>query len=288
MFYKQYMVSHEIDRCTRWHASCEIPDRFDHTLIDAIDVTWVSIHGPPETLVIDGETGLAQSAKAKAYFQRHTTQLKVRAPQQHARFIERRGAILRHQMHLIEEQCKRENLQITFKQLLSESTFCGNALTFVGNSSPYNALYGRTPKCLPDVPYTEDDMEASQRLPENERVQQRIREIAVQSMVSTTAAARMTRALKSNTAPTVEYKVGDMVDYFREASSKDTSGWHGPERIIKVKQSDGQIVLRLNGKEYPCRLQALSYIHSSLESMTWRRSCPSCNNACFEDEVRSL
>ena len=65
----------------------------------------------------------------------------------------------------------------------------------------------------------------------------------------------MSRSLKATTSPTVDYKPGDLVDYYKEASSKDTSGWHGPERIVKVKQADGQVILRLNGKEYPYRLQ---------------------------------
>ena len=65
----------------------------------------------------------------------------------------------------------------------------------------------------------------------------------------------MTRSLQSSTSPTTEYKPGDMVDYYKESSSKDTSGWHGPEKIVKVKMADGQIILKLNGKECPYRMQ---------------------------------
>ena len=255
MFYKQFIVNHEIDRCTRWHASCEVPSKHDQVLLDAIEKTWVSLHGPPENFIIDGEAALATAQLAKDYFKSKTITVKVRAPQQHARYIERRGAILRHQMHLIEEQCKRENLSISFTRLLGEATFCGNALTFTGNSSPYNAVYGRQPACLPEIPYVEDEMAEQARLPENQRIQQRIREIAVQTIVSTTASGRLTRSLRSTTSPAVEYKPGDMIDYYKEGGSKDVTGWHGPERIIRVKQSDGQVIIKLNSQEYPYRLQ---------------------------------
>ena len=107
MFYKQYIICHCIDRCTRWHASSEVPNKEEQTLLDAIHSTWISIHGPPEFLYTDGESGLTTDS-AKAHMVNQGIQLKIRAPQQHAVFIERRGAILRVCMHVIEEQAKRE------------------------------------------------------------------------------------------------------------------------------------------------------------------------------------
>ena len=68
MFYKQFIVNHEIDRCTRWHASCEVPSKHDQVLLDAIERTWVSLHGPPENFIIDGEASLATAQLAKDYF----------------------------------------------------------------------------------------------------------------------------------------------------------------------------------------------------------------------------
>ena len=172
LFYQHFIVNHEIDRCTRFHASCEVQSKGEDELLDAIATTWMTNHGPPKTFVIDGETSLSQGEKSKQYFQRIGTQLHVRAPNQHARFIERRGAILRHCMHVMEEQLKREGLKYTFKLLLAEATFCGNAMTFVGQGSPYNAVYGRQPAILPDLQYASESGPKGRG--DNERIQARI------------------------------------------------------------------------------------------------------------------
>ena len=55
-------------------------------------------------LYTDGEGGL-NSNEAKDFLKRQGIELKVRAPEQHARYVERHGALLRVSMHLIEEQC---------------------------------------------------------------------------------------------------------------------------------------------------------------------------------------
>ena len=63
-----------------------------------------------------------------AYLKRKGIQVKPRAPGQHAQIVERRRALLRHSMHCTEDQLKLEGIDITFKQLLAESVFAGNAL----------------------------------------------------------------------------------------------------------------------------------------------------------------
>ena len=40
---------------------------------------------------------------------------------------------------------------IPFHSILSEATFCGNALLTINGSTPYNAVYGRVPANLPSV-----------------------------------------------------------------------------------------------------------------------------------------
>ena len=71
-----------------------------------------------DTLYFDGESGLStESAKDK--LKRLGTVLKIRAPGQHAQYAERHGAILRITMHLIEEQCKREGVDITVQRCCS-------------------------------------------------------------------------------------------------------------------------------------------------------------------------
>ena len=120
MFYKDKIVHHFMCRCIRWHAGRQSPDKREETLLDGTEVVWVQPYGPCDELYVDGEGGLTSST-AVAHLKRLGIEVKVRAPQQHARFLERRGAVLRHTMHVIEEQCKSEGIPITFNSLLSEA-----------------------------------------------------------------------------------------------------------------------------------------------------------------------
>ena len=53
-------------------------------------------------------------------------------------------------MYLIEEEFKKYDIEISFTRLLGEALFVTNAFTFYEGCSPYTALYGRQPACLPD------------------------------------------------------------------------------------------------------------------------------------------
>ena len=54
-------------------------------------------------------------------------------------------------MHIAEEQAKREGVDITFDRLFAACTFAGNALTTVGQATPYQVVYGRQPPMLPEL-----------------------------------------------------------------------------------------------------------------------------------------
>ena len=129
MFYKDWIVHHFIDRASRWLETGEIADKLAQTLIESTSVLWIGRHGPPECLVCDGESGYG-TEEALRYFKSHGVTFKKRAPGQHARYIERRGALLRLQMHITEEQAKRESIEVRFKTLLSRATFTTNATLF--------------------------------------------------------------------------------------------------------------------------------------------------------------
>ena len=225
LFYNEYMVWPMLDRADRWHAGCELTNKNAELIQEAIDVVWLQIHGPFKTLVIDGESAV-NSDSTKAFLQRKGIELYIRAPNQHARMLERRGAVLRHTMHGAETQLQREGIKCTFKQLLAEAVFAGNALVNVGNTTPYNTRYGRQPALLPDVGALADDAADG-----GGRLTHRVREVAVQRMVEATAVARMRRAGRTKTTtPGQErdFKPGELVDVYRQPSAKDDSGWHGP------------------------------------------------------------
>ena len=130
-----------IDRADRWHAACQVPNKTTQTLCDAISTIWLQVFGPFKILVVDGERGLF-SGEATHWFQTQGITVRQRAVGQHARIVERRGAILRHAMHCIEEQLESEGIPVTFVQLLAQAVFCGNALITFNGASPYNARFG--------------------------------------------------------------------------------------------------------------------------------------------------
>ena len=178
MFYETWIIFHAICRATRFHAAKAVPNKMEQTLIDAVYTTWVAIHGAPEFLYVDGESGL-NTDRAKAIMARDGIILKTRAPGQHARHIERAGAYLRVALHTAHSQCDREGVRTTFDVFLSMIVFAKNALVTVGGHTPYQAVFGRQPAMLPPI--------ESPGMPDGEtedgRKEARIREIALEAMI---------------------------------------------------------------------------------------------------------
>ena len=151
IFIHKHIIFHMIDRCTRWHAAKLVTGKTEEDCMAAIDELWISTHGAPKEFICDGESGIARSEQCKRFLARKGVSLHVRGKDQHARFIERRGALLRDCVHRIEGQLKEEGLEMPFHSILAEATFCGNALLAVNGSTPYNAVYGRVPNILPSI-----------------------------------------------------------------------------------------------------------------------------------------
>ena len=107
MFYKRHIILHLIDRADRFHVSREVQSKEAQELCQAIDTMWIAYFGSMQHLIFDGEGSLGSDI-AKDYFDHRGIKLRVRAPEQHARLIERRGQILRHSLHCIEDQLERE------------------------------------------------------------------------------------------------------------------------------------------------------------------------------------
>ena len=95
LFYKDRMVLHLICCASRWHNGTEIKDRHDSTLVAAVDRCWIQLFGAMEMFIVDGEGGMGKSNHFKEELKRRGVTIDIRAPRQHARFIERRGAVLR-------------------------------------------------------------------------------------------------------------------------------------------------------------------------------------------------
>ena len=260
MFYKKEVILHLIDRCTRWHSGMVLRADIDgkkkslQNLIDGIYDCWLKTHGPMEVLYVDGESSLSTPG-AKEQLKRDSIEIEIRAPNQHAQFIERRGAILRHTMHCMEEQAAREGLTITIVMLLGQAIFAGNALTSVGGATPYQGLYGRQPAMLPPLPDPENT-DTTGETPGG-RVQARIKEIAAEKMIQATSLARANRTMRSKTRASDDdnYQAGDLVDFYRHDGPKDEHGWHGPVKVIENKAEAGQVIIKINGQPRPNRYQ---------------------------------
>jgi hypothetical protein len=255
LFYKEKIVLQLVDRCTRWHAAREVPDKTMETLITHIDEMWTAHHGPMKEFIMDGETAIAEGWVTKQYFEKKGIKVVIRAPGQHARFIERRGALLRDILHKVDDQLKAEGITgIPFPQRLSEAVFAGNALISVNRTTPYNAVYGRVPHILPDINSFEED--ASGTLPGVIRHSHRLREIAVQQMVEGTARERINRAMRTRTKDPAqaEFSTGQPVDIYRPPNQKDLPGWFGPGTVTSLENAErGTITVEFKGRPMNCR-----------------------------------
>jgi hypothetical protein len=60
LFVHTAVMFHLLDRCTRWHAAREVPGKIDEMLMTAFDELWISTHGAPRELTVDGETGIVK------------------------------------------------------------------------------------------------------------------------------------------------------------------------------------------------------------------------------------
>ena len=253
LFVYDYIVMHFVDKCTRWHHAIIVPDKTAPELIKGID-SWYSIHGPMTELVTDGESAIAKANETDAYCKQKGIKLKVRAPAQQIPVIDRRGALLRDNLHRVTTQCELEGLDIPFSQRLSECVFAGNALTSINNCTPYNAVYGRSPALLPALEVINEEGEIS---PITDRMVNRVREIAIQAMIEGTAHRRLLQALNTRTLPpgeAQELKPGDSVEYYRPTGNKDVSGWKGDAEVQSIGFiKDGIIKIKHGRNIMSCR-----------------------------------
>ena len=94
MFYKRFIGFHVIDRAIRLSDGCEVPNKLAVTLLNAYSTTWVQRNGAFQYLYSDGELGF-NNPESIAELKRMGTELRIRAPGQHARVAEARQSMLR-------------------------------------------------------------------------------------------------------------------------------------------------------------------------------------------------
>ena len=83
-----------------------------------------------------------------------------------------------------------------FTRLLHEAMFVSSAFTFYNGVAPCNALHGRQPACLPDLPVL--DHEQTTETSDHSR-EKKIRQVSLDAITQATAVAKTNRALRMNT-----------------------------------------------------------------------------------------
>ena len=139
-------------------------------------------------------------------------------------------------LHTTDSQLVREGVIVTFHQLLAECVFAGNALVSHSGATPYHARFGTTPAVLPDPWQIPDDAGGGRDV-------QRVREVALQKIVESTANARIGRALRGVTSTpgeALDYRENDLVEFYRPPNTKDVPGWMGPAQIRESPPARGQ------------------------------------------------
>ena len=252
LFFKKSIIAHAVCRCSRYHAAIHINSKEAPDIIEGLNKCWFQHFGFPSVLIIDGE-GSISVPEVGAEFRAEGTRIQIRAPGQHARHIERRGAVLRDCLHKLDAQARREGRDVTLGMMLGAAVFAGNCLTAVHGTTPYHRMFGRQPSMLPPLQADESCANADGSTTETQR--QWVRHLALTTVIQQTAVNKIIRADKAFTRADHEVTVGQMVDYFRPPSSKGTSGWKGPVKVVKLDLEDGHVVCSINGRNMPCRIQ---------------------------------
>ena len=89
IFYRDFKAFHIIDRAIRLADGCELENKGTEALLDAYMTSWYQRNGAFKVLYADGEAAL-NSSEAIDELKRLGTELRTKAPGQHASIIERR------------------------------------------------------------------------------------------------------------------------------------------------------------------------------------------------------
>ena len=130
----------------------------------------------------------------------------------------------------------------------------------INGYSPYSAVYGRVPQILPginqiDLPLSTEPHNRPGMIANTHR----LREIAIEAIVSASAKARLNYAMQQRrTTPAGEelkLEINDLVDFYRPPTTKSESGWWGPARVTDLSQiTCGTISLRFAARQMMARV----------------------------------
>ena len=260
LFFEEHTIGCLIDEATRWECAEILPGKETEHLIRFITDRWVRVFGSPKLIVSDQEGGLF-SEESSIWAERTGFSIRPKPVNSHAALIERHHQVLRDLLHKLTSQIRVEKLQVEINDVLSQAIFAKNVLTNVAGFSPFLAVFGRWPNVLSDL-----EAAGQSALRDGEggiaganRHSVRVRELALQAMISATAVNRIKLADKTNTRSSGELlnlSPGDQVDVFRNPTRKDLSGWRGPAEVLSTRRiEEGVIDLKWGGRTIIARAQ---------------------------------
>lgn len=132
-----------IDRAIRLSDRCSSTDSDINTLIPAYTLTWVRSHGAAKQLYCDGEAP-ANTVVAIEQYTRLGIEVRIRAPQQHARVVEARNAMFRHVMHVTNEDLVRAGHPVSLERVYVKTITVVNVFSFYNGLSPYDVPHRQT------------------------------------------------------------------------------------------------------------------------------------------------
>ena len=259
LFVADGILCHCIDEATRFTVAGVIPDRTTSTIIDFLTTNWFRYLGVPKVVLSDQEGALC-SEESAVWAERQGFALRLRPKGSHAAIVERHHEILRVQINKIKAQCVEENIPMPLSHIVSEAVFAKNALTCIGGHSPFEAVFGIAPRFMLELEEMGQSAltDSDGGIVGSSRHSVRLREIALEAIVSATAQARIRRAEESKTRVSLQaldLRAGDHVEIWRQPSQKDLTGWRGPCIVVSAHDVDsGYIDVKWQGRVMSARI----------------------------------
>ena len=149
-------------------------------------------------LVSDREGALA-SDEGALWAEHWHVLLKFKPVGAHAQIAERHHEILRDMLHKLNSQLTHENIKIPKDLLVAECSYVKNAMISINGESPYQAVLGRFQQLLLEVEQVNQAAMQDEigQLPGTSRHITRMREIAIQCIVESTAKSRLQIAART-------------------------------------------------------------------------------------------
>ena len=255
LFIGDYIIMHCCDEATRFSVAEVIKSKEPEEILGALKRAWIRYFGAPQLFISDSEGALG-SEEAGIWAERLGTSFKLLPRYSHATIVERHHETLRQVIHKIMAQAKAERIMVNMEDIVAEATIAKNSLLTINGYTPYTAVLGRNPTLLGEYERPTVSAVADTAGGNLSKHATRLREIAVASMVETSAKERIQRAQVAQTriaTEQLELNPNDLVDIYRTPRTKDNIGWRGPCKVVSVE--DGQVNVQWNGRVICCRVQ---------------------------------